>query len=172
MVKAIDSISKLLKRYLIGMLCQISGVMVLATIGFTIIGMGFSHAVIVGVFAGLLNVVPYIGPWIGAAFGIVVVIANHLNENFNSVTMPLMLMVIVVVVIVHLIDNVLFQPVIYSSSVKAHPLEIFIVILMAGTFAGILGMILAIPAYTVLRVIAGEFLSEFKIIRKLTYKIE
>jgi len=171
-VKVIDSVSKLLKRFLIGILCQVFGIMFLSTIGFTIIGMGFSHAVIVGVFFGLLNIVPYIGPWIAAAFGIVVVIANHLNDNFNAVTMPLIFLVILVAIIVVVIDNVLFQPIIYSSSVEAHPLEIFIVILMAGTFAGILGMILAIPVYTVLRVIAGEFLSEFKVIRKLTHKID
>jgi predicted PurR-regulated permease PerM len=171
-VKVFDSISHLLKRFMIGLLFQVLGVMVLSTIGFTIIGMGFSHAVIVGVFAGLLNVVPYIGPWIAASFGIIVVIANHLNANFNSVTLPLIFLVIVVVIIVQLIDNILFQPVIYSSSVRAHPLEIFIVILMAGSFAGILGMILAIPVYTVLRVIAGEFLSEFKVIRKLANKTD
>ena len=171
-IKVIDSISKLLKRFMICMLCQILGIMILSTIGFTIVGIGFGHAVIVGVFAGLLNVVPYVGPWIAGSFGIIVVIANHLNDNFNSVTLPLLFLVIIVVVIVQLIDNTLFQPVIYSNSVKAHPLEIFIVILMAGSFAGILGMILAIPVYTVLRVVAGEFLSEFKVIRKLANKTD
>jgi predicted PurR-regulated permease PerM len=168
--KVLDSISILLKRYMIGLLCQVLGVMFLSTLGFTIIGMGFSHAVIVGVFAGLLNVVPYIGPWIAGAFGIIVVIANHLNYSFNSVTLPLIFLVIIIVIVVQVIDNLLFQPLIYSSSVKAHPLEIFIVILMAGTFAGILGMILAIPVYSVVRVVAGEFLSEFKVIRKLAKK--
>lgn len=169
-LKVLKSISELLRRYIIGLLLQIFGVMFLATIGLTIIGIGFSHAVIVGVFAGLLNVVPYIGPWIAASFGIIVVIANHLKDNFNSVTLPLIFLLIVVIIIVQVIDNVLFQPVIYSSSVRAHPLEIFIVILMAGTFAGILGMILAIPVYSVLRVIAREFLSEFEVIRKLSNK--
>lgn len=171
-IKVFDSVSTLLKRYMIGLLCQILGVMFLSTLGFTIVGMGFSHAAIVGVFAGLLNVVPYIGPWIAGGFGVIVVIANHLNDNFNSVTLPLIFLVIVVVIIVQVIDNMLFQPLIYSSSVRAHPLEIFIVILMAGSFAGILGMILAIPVYSVLRVIAGEFLSEFKVIRKLSNKTD
>ena len=171
-VKVIDSISKLLKRYLIGILFQVSGVTFLDILGFTIVGMGFNHAVIVGVFAGLLNLVPYIGPWIAGAFGIIVVIANHLNDNFDSVTLPLILLVILVVIIVQVIDNLLFQPIIYSSSVRAHPLEIFLVILMAGSFAGILGMILAIPVYTILRVIAREFLSEFKLIRKLTDRMD
>lgn len=168
--KAMDNISKLLKRYMIGMLLQILGVMTLSIIGFTIAGMGFSHAVVVGVFAGILNVIPYIGPWIGALFGLVVAVANNLNSSFTEVTLPLLFWVVIVVMIVQFIDNMIFQTVIYSNSVKAHPLEIFLVILMAGGIGGIPGMILAIPVYTVLRVIAGEFLSEFKIVQQLTPK--
>lgn len=166
--KVMNSITNLLKRYLIGMLLEVFGVMIVSIIGFTIVGMGFSHAVVVGVFAGLLNVIPYIGPWIGGLFGLVVVVANHLNDNFNEVTLPLLILVIIVVAVVQFIDNWFFQPVIYSSSVKAHPLEVFFVILMAGSIAGIPGMILGIPVYTVLRTIAGEFLSEFKVVRQLT----
>jgi predicted PurR-regulated permease PerM len=69
------------------------------------------------------------------------------------------------------LDAALIQPFIFSKSVKAHPLEVFLVILVAGTVAGIPGMIFAIPSYTIFRVIAREFLSGFKIIRKLTEKI-
>ena len=65
----------------------------------------------------------------------------------------------------------IFQPFIYSNSVKAHPLEIFIVILIAGNIWGIWGMLIAIPAYTVIRVFAKEFLSNFKVVQKLTDKI-
>jgi predicted PurR-regulated permease PerM len=61
---------------------------------------------------------------------------------------------------------------IYSNSVKAHPLEIFFVIIMGGSLAGIVGMLLAIPVYTVLRVIAREFLQQFRLVQKLTKKIE
>jgi predicted PurR-regulated permease PerM len=166
----LDKISILLKRYMIGMLIQVFSVMVLSTIGFTIAGMGFSHAVVVGVFAGILNVIPYIGPWIGGLFGLVVAVANHLNSSFTEVTLPLMFWVVVVVMVVQLIDNMILQTVIYSNSVKAHPLEIFFVILMAGSIAGIPGMILGIPFYTVARVIAAEFLSEFKIVQQLSPK--
>ena len=70
-----------------------------------------------------------------------------------------------------LIDNFILQPLLYSNSVNAHPLEIFIVILMAGQFAGVVGMLLAIPTYTVLRVIGKEFFTNFKLVRKLTEKI-
>ena len=165
-----DKVGTLLKRYMIGILFQILGVMILSVTGFTIAGLGFGHAVVVGVFAGILNVIPYIGPWIAAIFGLVVAVANNLNSSFTSVTLPLMCYVVIVVMVVQFIDNMVFQTIIYSKSVKAHALEIFFVILMAGGIAGIPGMILAIPVYTVLRVIAGEFLSEFKIVQQLTPK--
>lgn len=168
--KAMDSISVLLKKYLIGMLLEMIGVAILSTLGFTIIGMGFSHAVVLGVFAGIINVIPYIGPWIGALFGLVVAVASNLNANFMDVTLPLMGLIVVVVLVVQFIDNMLIQTIIYSNSVEVHPLEIFFVTMIAGTVAGIPGMILGIPAYTVLRVIAGEFLSEFKVIKSLTKK--
>lgn len=70
------------------------------------------------------------------------------------------------------IDNILFQPLIYSSSVKAHPLEIFLVILAAGNMAGIVGMFLAIPTYTIIRVVAKEFFENMKLVRKLTENLE
>ncbi|MEI7423692.1 MAG: AI-2E family transporter [Prolixibacteraceae bacterium] len=166
--KTMDSISLLLKRYLIGMLLQMLGIAILSVTGFTIIGMGFSHAVVVGVFAGLINVIPYIGPWVGALFGLIVAVANHLDASFTGVTLPLMVGVVIVVMVVQFIDNMVFQTIIYSNSIKVHPLEIFFVTMIAGSLAGIPGMILGIPAYTVLRVIAGEFLSEFKVIQSLT----
>ncbi len=73
--------------------------------------------------------------------------------------------------ITQLIDNLVFQPFIFGKSVYAHPIEILIVIMMAGSLAGITGMILAIPAYTVLRVFAKEFFNNFRVVQKLTEKI-
>ena len=70
-----------------------------------------------------------------------------------------------------MLDNFLLQPIIFSNSVNAHPLEIFLVILIAGTVAGISGMIFAIPFYTFIRIIAKEFLSQFEIVKSLTKNI-
>ena len=67
-----------------------------------------------------------------------------------------------------LVDNFFTQPVIFAGSVKAHPLEIFVLISIAGSLAGITGMMLAIPAYSLIRVVAKEFLSGFKVIQALT----
>jgi len=95
-------------------------------------------------------------------------IATHINLDFPTVVVPMVMYMMIVVAITQLIDNVVFQPVIFSNSVRAHPLEIFIVVLAAGFAAGIPGMLLGIPAYTVLRVFAREFFYGFKAIQKLT----
>jgi predicted PurR-regulated permease PerM len=104
----------------------------------------------------------------GAILGLLIGAALHINADFMSVTLPLLGWMTLVFASVQVIDNVLFQPLIYSSSVKAHPLEIFLVIMAAGSMAGIIGMILAIPVYTILRVIAKEFFENMKLIRKIT----
>ena len=170
--KVLESIFHLLKRYFIGILLEVLGVMLLDTIGFTIIGLGFSHAVVVALFGGIMNVIPYIGPWIGGVFGLVVALATNLDANFMEHTLPLLGGVVMVVLIVQLIDNVLFQPLIYSSSVRAHPLEIFIVILMAGYVGGLIWMILAIPSYTIVRVVAHEFFNQFKFVQRITSSMD
>lgn len=94
-----------------------------------------------------------------------------LELDFYGGILPLVVKVLIIFVVVQLIDNFVFQPLIYSSSVKAHPLEIFLVILAAGSLFGIGGMVLAIPTYTVFRVIAKEFFDQFKVVRSITRSI-
>ena len=88
--------------------------------------------------------------------------------DFSTVVVPLIFNMILVEAVTHLIDNIVFQPIIFSNSVKAHPLEIFIVVLVAGFAAGIPGMLLGIPAYTVIRVFAREFFYGFKAVQRIT----
>ena len=150
--KALDSIQKLLVRYFVGIIFEVIIVMGLNILGLSIVGLKFNTAVVIGLVTGITNVIPYIGPLIGAVFGLVV---------------GLVYMAIVFSV-TQLIDNTVLQPLIYGNSVHAHPLEIFLVILIAGSIAGIPGMILAIPGYTVLRVILGEFFNKYKLVKTLT----
>lgn len=168
----LNSISYLLRRYFIGLLFEVLMVMILNTIGLSITGVAFEHAVVIALICGLFNVIPYLGPWMGAAIGLLIGAALHINNDFMSVTLPLLGWMTLVFGSVQVIDNVLFQPLIYSSSVKAHPLEIFLVIMAAGSMAGILGMILAIPVYTIIRVIAKEFFDNMKLVRKITKNLE
>ena len=129
----LDSISYLLRRYFVGIIFEVFMVMLLDTVGLTIVGLNFNHAVIIGLFCGLFNVIPYLGPWMGAILGLLIGAALNINADFMSYTLPLLGLMTIVFLSVQIIDNVLFQPLIYSSSVKAHPLEIFVVIIAAGS---------------------------------------
>jgi predicted PurR-regulated permease PerM len=170
--RAMNSTRHLLVRYFIGIIGQLSGIFILVTLGLTIVGVGFGHSLLIGLIAASVNIIPYVGPLIGSITGIILGIAAHIDLDFYNELLPLVLLIILVFIIVHLIDNFLFQPFIFSSSVHAHPLEIFLVILIAGSLAGVLGMILAIPAYTALRVFAKEFFNNFKVVKKLTKNIQ
>jgi predicted PurR-regulated permease PerM len=168
---AMLSIKKMLSRYFIGLLVQMSLIFTGLTIGLSIVGLQFSHVMLIALFAALINVIPYIGPIIGIIFGLAIGIVTHLQLDFYNELMPLMGYMTIVFLIVQMLDNFIFQPLVFSNSVKAHPLEIFLVILAAGTLAGIGGMVVAIPSYTILRVIAKEFFSQYRFVKKLTEKI-
>lgn len=170
--KILDSISYLLRRYFLGIVLEMILVGSLYTLGLTIIGIGFNHAVIIGLFCGLFNIIPYVGPWIGVTIGLLIGMALHVHMDFMTYTLPLMGWMALAFLSVKVLDDVLFQPLIYSSSVKAHPLEIFLVILAAGSLGGIIGMVLAIPVYTILRVIAKEFFDNLKIVKKITQDLD
>jgi predicted PurR-regulated permease PerM len=167
----LGSIKKLLTRYFTGIIVQISGIIILVSLGLTLVGIGFSDALVIGLVVGLFNIIPYLGPVIGALLGLVLSLAINLDLAFYSELLPLLGKISIIFIIVQIIDNIVFQPFIYSSSVNAHPLEIFLVILIAGSLFGITGMILAIPSYTILRVIAKEFFNNLKVVKKLTEKI-
>lgn len=164
----VGKITKLLSRYFTGLIIEVLAIIFMVTIGLWIVGVAFSHAIVIGLIAGMLNVIPYIGPLIGMAFGTIIGLATELTNEIPDNLYFIFLGIIAVFLIAQLIDNFVLQPLIYSNSVNASPLEIFLVILMAGTIGGISGMILAIPFYTIFRVIAKETLSHFKVIDKLT----
>ncbi|MEZ4829870.1 MAG: AI-2E family transporter [Bacteroidia bacterium] len=163
------SIKTLLTRYFIGVVVEVLLVGALITLGVSILGV--ENAILIGFFGGIFNVIPYLGPIIGGIMGIGLTILGSLNLDFYDEMVPLVAGVTIVFVVVQLIDNFIFQPMIYSSSVKAHPLEIFLVILIAGNLAGVGGMIAAIPVYTILRVIAREFFDQFEVVRSITKDI-
>ncbi len=166
--RALYSVKNLLTRYFIGILIESTCVMILISIGMTIIGIDFSQAIVLGLIIGILNIIPYVGPWLGFFIAVTMGVASHINMDFKTVVIPLIYYMSIVVALTQFIDNTFLQPLIFSNSVRAHPLEIFVVVLAAGFAAGIPGMILGIPAYTVLRVFAREFFYNFKAVQKIT----
>lgn len=171
--RAMESVNRLLVRYFSGICIEAMLITVLNTIGLYFIGgLSFQLAVVLAFLSGILNVIPYIGPLAAGAFGTIMGLIS-LVGTFNEMALGVIIVkFIAIFVATHLIDVFIFQPYIYSNSVKAHPLEIFIVILLAGHIGGIIGMLVAIPAYTVIRVFAKEFLSNFKVVQKLTDRME
>ncbi|SDC41549.1 AI-2E family transporter [Williamwhitmania taraxaci] len=166
--RALDSIKNLLTRYFIGIVLDVLCIITLVTVGHTIVGIPFTQALVIGLLAGVLNVIPYVGPILAALLGILIGVATNLETHSSTQLVHLAISMGIVYIVVDAIDAFFFQPFIYSSSVNAHPLEIFLVILVAGSVAGIAGMLLAIPFYTVLRVFAKEFFYNFRVVKKLT----
>ena len=157
---------QLLSRYFLGILLQL---MILFTIyAILLVSFQIPNAFAIALFCAMLNVVPYIGPVVGGVVMMLLVISGNFTADFQTVILPKMIYVFIGYCIAQLIDNFINQPLIFGSSVKSHPLEIFLVIVIAGLIFGIFGMVVAIPAYTAIKVIAKEFLSEYKIVQKLT----
>ena len=160
------TIRDLLTRYFGGLLLQL---LILFTIySIVLLIFGIQNAVIIATLCALLNIIPYVGPIISAFLLILLSMSSNLGESFSDVILPKTIYVMVGFLIAQLVDNFVSQPFIFSKSVKSHPLEIFLVIIIAGLLFGIVGMIVAIPMYTVLKVISKEFLSEYRVVDKLT----
>ncbi len=159
-------INELLSRYFIGLLLQISILALFYSV--LLLYLDVNDAVAVAIICAFLNIVPYLGPLIGWALMLLVIVSNNLGSDFSSGLLPLLTIASGGYALAQLFDNFISQPVIFGHSVRSHPLEIFMAILIGGFLFGIPGMILAVPTYTALKVIAKEFLSEYKIVKRLT----
>jgi predicted PurR-regulated permease PerM len=159
----------LLVRYFHGILLEIVIMMTLESAGLLIFGI--PNAILIGFLGGLMNVIPYLGPIIGASIGIILVTLSELSLGNYDMVLISIITVIAVFAGANLIDNFILQPQIYSRRVKAHPVEVFLVIIVGGKVAGIAGMILAIPTYTIIKVIAREFAQRMKLVKFLTRKM-
>jgi predicted PurR-regulated permease PerM len=164
--KSFEKIKNLLSRYFLGLLLQITILLIMYSI--ILLLFGIKNAIVIAFLCALLNLIPYIGPLIGAVLMMFLTMTSNLEADFSTVILPKTIYVMIGFFIGQLIDNFFSQPFIFSNSVRSHPLEIFIVILAGGTLMGTTGMIVAIPLYTALKVIFKAFLSENKIVKSLT----
>jgi predicted PurR-regulated permease PerM len=160
-ISAFTKIEKMLSNYLVGLLFQMASIFTLASIGLSLFGI--SYAATIALFAAVANLIPYLGPIIGASFGVIVsLIAVGIDVSPDQSNLVMVLEILGVFAVVQITDNVVLQPLIFSKSVKVHPLEIFVIIFAAARLAGIPGMILAIPVYTIIRVSTKEIYTGFK----------
>jgi predicted PurR-regulated permease PerM len=170
--KRVDAILKrtteLLTRYFGGLVIQVLIITTIVSLGTALAGA--EHAFLIGLMAGVFNLIPYIGPMAGAVIGLLLIATTH-----GGPVQELPAIVggsLVAFLVAQLVDNFFTQPFVFSSRVNAHPLEIFLVISIAGSTAGPAGMVLAIPAYTLFRIVASETLGGFKVIDRLTASVK
>lgn len=173
--KTILEIERLLSRYFVGLIIEILGVVVLDCLGLWLIArIGFNYALGIAFIAGLLNIIPYVGPLIGEVIGVVLCIILKYGAGIGlGVNIWVFAAIVLAIMLTtQLIDNFVYQPLIYSTSIKASPLEIFVVLLIAGHIGGVVGMLVAIPGYTVVRVIASRFFYDYKVVQRLIPGVE
>jgi predicted PurR-regulated permease PerM len=168
-LNSLTKINDLLSRYFTGLIIQLTIVFVLYLI--VLLVFGIENAFIIAFLCAILNIIPYVGPLIGSVLAGILTMLSNLGGNFQTEVLPTTLYVLIGFWVVQIIDNNLSQPIIFSKSVNSHPLEIFLVTLISGFSFGITGMIIAIPFYTMLKVIAKEFFPENKVIKTIAKDI-
>jgi predicted PurR-regulated permease PerM len=164
--KSLTSIKNLLSRYFVGLVFQITILFIIYTI--ILLSFGVDNAVVIAFLCALLNLIPYVGPVIGGILMLFLTMSSNLSADFQTVILPTTIYVMIGYLFAQLIDNFVSQPLIFSNSVKSHPLEIFLVIMIGGILFSVVGMIVAVPTYTSLKVILKAFLSDNKIVKSLT----
>jgi predicted PurR-regulated permease PerM len=165
-IRVLNKVKELLSRYFVGLLFQI----LILTLFYSVLLLFFKidNPIAIAIICAILNIVPYLGPLIAGALMLLVTVSNNLGADFSSELLPLLIYILIGYLIAQIFDNIITQPVIFGKSVRSSALEIFLVILIGGFLFDIAGMILAVPTYTTIKVIAKEFLSEYKIVKRLT----
>lgn len=136
-----------LGRYVRAWLTEAAIVGILAIVGLSLLGV--RYAIIIGAVAGVANLIPYLGPIVGAIPAIIVSFVQNGNPD-------LFLPIVALFVAIRLVDDIVIVPTVYSRGVSVHPLTVVLLILVSAELKGIVGMVLAIPLYTVFRVIIKE----------------
>ena len=157
---------KLLSRYFIGLILNVLVMMISYAIALSIVGA--KGAIVIAFFGGIVNIIPYIGPIIAVIMGILLGVTGMVSIGLYGAIWAMAFKILLAMTTVILLDNFIYGPLIQGRSVKVHPVEIFLVIIAAGSIGGIPTMIIAVPSYAFLRIVAGEFLSQFRLVQSFT----
>ena len=161
--ESISQINALLSRYFLALIIQITILFILYLILLSIVGI--NNVLIIAFLCALLNLIPYVGPLISGFLLTILTLTNYIDIDFGAIILSKVIYVVIGFVIVQAIDNFLIQPILFSKSVKSHPLEIFLVILIFGYIFGVTGLILAVPCYTVIKVILRTVYSKNLVVK-------
>jgi predicted PurR-regulated permease PerM len=146
-LNVVSRIQRDLVGYLRGWLLDSAIVGVMNIIGYYMIGL--NYPVLMGVVGGVTNLIPYVGPFAGLVPAFLVAVTQ-------TGDLKLILPVVLVNLVVQAIDNIIVQPLCFAKAVDMHPLTVIVVLIVANQFMGVLGLLLAIPLYVILKVTAIE----------------
>ncbi len=148
----VGEISTQLHRYVNGVLLIAAVMSVACSIGFWIAGLKAPY--LFGVFCGITDIIPYVGPYMGGIPAVLVGFSQ--SATVGTVT-------IFVIIIIQLLENYLLQPVIMSKTMKLHPVTIMIGLISFGYFFGIWGMVLATPTIALLKILGNYFINKYNL---------
>jgi predicted PurR-regulated permease PerM len=155
---------KVLSRYFLGLVINVLVMIASYSIALSIVGV--KGALVIAFFAGIVNIIPYVGPLIAVGTGILLGVTGVVSQGLYGSIGSMMFKVFIAMIVVIILDNVLYGPLIQGKSVKVHPVEIFLVIIAAGSIGGIPAMIIAVPSYAFLRIVGEEFFSQFRMFKR------
>ncbi len=169
-LRMIYNIEHQISSYLQGQLLAAFSVSIMSIVGLFFLNLGGANLtliVFIGTIAGLANLIPLVGPFVGMIPAIVIAVMNNLGSDvalnhvlfgITPIPSPFYIVdIIVMFLIVQQIDNNFVTPVLVGESVGLHPIMVMIALLIGGTLIGPLGMLFAVPAAGVLKVIYQEF---------------
>ena len=163
----VDRLDDAIGKYLRGTLTECFLVGLTLTVGLVLLGIPPGIAVTIGVVAGLLNAIPFVGTAMALVIGVgYALIAENVRPLIPGLNPnDLALYVAILVVITHVLDDVVFQPFVLGSAVNVHPLVVVIAIIGGSLLMGLWGMLFAIPAVVVVKTAVATFFKELKAYR-------
>ena len=163
----VDRLDEAIGKYLRGTLTECFLVGLTLTVGLLLLGIPPGIAVAIGVVAGLLNAIPFVGTALALVIGVgYALIAENVQPLIPGLNPnDLAVYVVILVVITHILDDVVFQPFVLGSAVNVHPLVVVIAIIGGSLLMGLWGMLFAIPAVVVVKTAVATFFKELKAYR-------
>ena len=152
----IQGLDRQLGDYLRSRLIQTIILSIVAAIGYWILGLRF--AILIGIIAGLANLIPYIGPFIGAIPAIIVVFLGSSRFGLGWS----LLAVIILTLVIQIIDNAIITPLVIGKSVELGPVTTIVVVLLGEQLLGLIGLLMAVPIAAMCKLIIEEVWTEFK----------
>jgi predicted PurR-regulated permease PerM len=136
--------------------CMLVGVTQMLLMGIASVIVDQPQILLISIVCAMTNVIPYAGPVMGSAFGVFYYFALGLPTGS-------VIALLIVAVIAHLIDNIIIAPAVLSHNVDLHPLTVALVLVIGGEVLGILGLLIAIPIASTIKVVAQEFYSNYQV---------